>query len=381
MPAGACPRKGSMSHAPTQQVFSPPMSARVTRPLVELRPADHLHQLREPWTALAREGDSVFATWEFSNTWWKHFGGGRELRLLTATGAEGDVVAIVPCYLWKRRPLRIVRFLGNGAGDLLGPVCRPCHRRQIARAVRRLLDRPPWDWDVFVGENLPANESWGSELRGRVLRIEGNPIVRLGEGFDEYLLGRSANFRQQVRARDRRLRDGYVVRFRLSVDPDALDNDLDTLFLLHKQRFGTQSALSEAHTAFHREFAHIALQQGWLRLWLLELDGRPVAAFHGFRYGGIESFYQSGREPEFEHESLGMMMLTHAIREAAEDGVRTFALLRGHEPYKYRFATEDDGLATVCTTRSPIAGAMVRVLEATRSSGRARRLLRRRLDI
>jgi len=346
-----------------------------------LRAVERLGDLRDQWTALACQGDSVFATWEFASIWWKHFGHGRQLRTAAVVGAEHEVIAIIPCYLWKRRPLRVVRFLGNGAGDILGPICRPDHRPHIAETVRRVLDRPLWDWDVFVAENLPGGEPWAGRLHGRALRREGNPVVRLHGDFDDYLRRRSANFRQQVRARDRRLRNRHAVHFRLADDADRLDDDLDTLFRLHRRRFGSRSALTDAHMAFHREFARVALEHGWLRLWILELDRRPVAAFHGFRYGGVEGFYQSGREPGFDRESLGTVMLTHAIRSAADEGVRTFALLRGHERYKYRFATEDHGLDTVCATRGPVAGAALGVLDTLKASAAARNLLRRRLDI
>jgi CelD/BcsL family acetyltransferase involved in cellulose biosynthesis len=346
-----------------------------------MEPVDSLEAVREPWTELARHEQNVFATWEFASTWWKHFGRGR--RLLTVAGIDSadEVAAIFPCYLWKRRPLRVVRLLGNGAGDVLGPICRPDQRPTIAAAVRRLLDRPAWDWDVFVGENLPGQEPWASHLQGRVLRHEGNPVARLTGSFDDYLRGRSANFRQQVRARDRRLHDRYVVRFRLCTDPDRLDRDLDTLFLLHQRRFGKHSAFTGSRSGFHREFAHVALERGWLRLWILELDGRCVAGSYGFRYGGVESYYQSGREPALDRESLGMVMLTHAMRSAAADGIRSYGLLRGQERYKYRFATEDHGLDTVCATRGRAAAAALSVLETIKSSRGARTRLRSRLDI
>ena len=87
------------------------------------------------------------------------------------------------------------------------------------------------------------------------------------------------------------------------------------------------------------------------------------------------------REPGFDRESLGTVMLTHAIRTAAADGVRTFSLLRGHEGYKYRFATEDHGLDSVCIPRGAAAAAAVSVLQTIKSSGGVRNLLRGRLDI
>ena len=199
---------------------------------------------------MAQHGQNVFATWEFASTWWKHFGRGRTLLTVAGIDAAGEVAAIFPCYLWKRRPLRVVRFLGNGAGDVLGPICQPEQRPYMAEAVRRLLDRPLWDWDVFVGENLPGDEPWASHLQGRVLRHEGNPVARLTGTFDDYLRGRSANFRHQARARERRLRDRYTVRFRLCTDPDRLDRDLDTLFRLHLRRFGKHSAFTGGRRGF-----------------------------------------------------------------------------------------------------------------------------------
>jgi CelD/BcsL family acetyltransferase involved in cellulose biosynthesis len=372
-----------MSPAQTQQPSPPPALAPVERPPSALRMdcIDSLFAVREPWTALARHGQSVFATWEFASTWWKHFGRRRTLLTVAAIDSADELVAILPCYLWKSRPLRVVRFLGNGAADVLGPVCRPDQRPYMAGAVRGLLDRAPWDWDVFVGENLPGDEPWAAHLQGRVLRHEGNPVARLPGSFDDYLRGRSANFRRQARARDRRLFDRYAVRFRLCTDPDRLDRDLDTLFLLHRRRFGKHSSITGKRSGFHREFAHVALEQGWLRLWILELDGRCVAGLYGFRYGGAESYYQSGREPALHRESLGMVMLTHAIRSAAADGIQTFSLLRGQEGYKYRFATEDHGLDTVCTTRGRAAAAALSVFETIMSSRGARTRLGRRLDI
>ena len=311
----------------------------------------------------------------------EHFGGGRRLLTVGCLDRGGNLFAILPLYLWKRRPLRVIRFLGNGAGDVLGPVCRPERRADAARALRRLLDVAPWDWEVFVGENLPGNQGWAGRLGGRVVRREGNPVLRLTGGFEEFLDGRSPNFRQQVRARERRLARRYDVRYRLSTDPGRLDDDLDILFRLHDARFGADSAFAGPRTAFHRAFAHLALQRGWLRLWLPELDGRPAAVEYGFRSGGVECFYQSGRDSGFDRESLGMAILAHTIRSGVEDGIQEFGFLRGHEWYKYRFANEDDGLESLCLVRGPTAKAALAVVQTMRSSAIARKALRGPLDM
>ena len=39
-------------------------------------------------------------------------------------GRDGQLVAVLPLYMWSGRPLRVARFIGHGPGDALGPVCR-----------------------------------------------------------------------------------------------------------------------------------------------------------------------------------------------------------------------------------------------------------------
>jgi CelD/BcsL family acetyltransferase involved in cellulose biosynthesis len=122
----------------------------------------------------------------------------------------------------------------------------------------------------------------------------------------------------------------------------------------------------------------VAAGQGWLRLWFLEVDGEAVAALYGFRFAGIESYYQAGRDPAWNHHRVGFVLLAHAIREAAQDGVAEYRLLRGAEDYKLRFAVADPGLETVAVARGPLARAALPALAAARvAPGPLGRLARR----
>src|SRR4029453_2241837 len=96
-----------------------------------------------------------------------------------------------------------------------------------------------------------------------------------------------------------------------------LPSALDILFRLHALRWPEGSAF-QAKEAFHREGAAIGLDHGWTRLWLLELDGEAVAAWYGLRFAGTESYYQAGRDPAWDHRSVGFVLLAHTIRSAFE---------------------------------------------------------------
>jgi CelD/BcsL family acetyltransferase involved in cellulose biosynthesis len=328
---------------------------------LSLEVAGELDPLRELWTKLAERGRNLFATWEWASTWWRHYGRDHPLRVVVVRRA-GEPVGLLPLYQWRRRPLRILRFLGHGPGDELGPVGHPDDGVLLARALRRSLHR--LDADLLLAEQLPRGQDWGALLGGRRLAGESSPVVRFGPGgWGAYLGARSANFREQVRRRARKLAREHKVGFRLSDGSRDLDRDLDTLFRLHAARWAdTTNFLADA--AFHRAFLPVAAEQGWLRLWFLEVDGEAVAALCCFRFAGTESYYQAGRDPAWSAYRVGFVLLAHAIRQAADDGIAEYRLLRGGEDYKLRFAVADPGLETVAVARGPLAGAALPALAA-----------------
>ena len=334
---------------------------------------------REDWDRLAEASGNPFLTWEWAAAWWPVYGTDESaLRLFRCRDAGGEVVALLPTYLSRTGPLRTLRFVGHGAADVQGPVCAPERVPAAAAALLDLARRPEGRCDVLLAERTPVPHAMDGLLHGTVVDGDANPELRLPPTWDEYLAQSSKNFRDQIRRRERKLFREHDAAFRLCDDPERLDDDLSTLFRLHEARWeeGVTTAFAPDRERVHRDFARRALDRGWLRLWILEADGQAVAAWLGFRYGGAEWYYQSGRDPDWERQSVGFVLMAHTIRSALEDGVRVYRLLRGGEAYKSRFSNADDGLQTVALTRT-VAG-----FGALAGAGAARRLppdLRRRV--
>ena len=305
-----------------------------------VEPVARPEELHEEWDALAAATGSAFATWSFHRTWWEHYGRGRTLEVSAARRADGSLAAILPLYRWRERP-QVLRFVGEGVGDELGPITAPEERALAAEALREAVSGR-----LLLGERLPG-QGWDAAVGGSLVLREGSPLVHLGEGsWDEFLARRSANFRQQLRRRERALVRDHDARFRLTSSPDELERDFSSLVDLHRRRWHDNTSFLR-HERFHRAFAARALDEGLLRLWHLEIEGTPVAAWLGYRVGRVESFYQAGRDPAWDPASVGLVLLAHSIRAALEDGLDEYRFLRGAEPYKYRFADEDPGLETI----------------------------------
>jgi CelD/BcsL family acetyltransferase involved in cellulose biosynthesis len=254
----------------------------------------------------------------------------------------------VPLVIVHGRYVRKARFLGYGAANELGPIGAV---EESAEALRLALDTTRGEWDVFHGESLPGT-GWPERLGATLVWQEGSPVVTgPWPSWDEYLATRSHNFRGELRRKERRLLEQGLVPRDVS-EQDELERALDSLFELHRRRWGDEaSPFFAGLEAFHRAFSRVAFDRGWLRLRLLELDGRIVSVTHGFRFGEAEWSYQFGRDPSFDHGSLGLVASAQAIREAFAEGAREFKLGPGRQDYKLRFATADPGLETVGIAR------------------------------
>jgi len=339
----------------------------------------NIEEVREPWERLGNRSGNPFLSWEWASTWWRYFGKDANLRVKVCEEPGGTVVALLPLYKTSFHRVPALRFIGHGPGDQLGPVCAPEDRAVAEQALRGLVHGSPVGAALLIAEGLPGNEGWDRLLGGAILDQSPSPVLAArGLSWEQFLGSRSRNFRQQVRSRERRLAEAHDLAFRLA-DHATIDADFEVLVRLHESRWeGTSSVFAGNQRAFQRDVARAMLGAGRLRLWVLELDGEPVAAWEGFRMGGAEWYYQSGRDARFDRERPGFVLLCHTIREALSDGLDEYRFLLGGEGYKDRFANSDPGLISIAAPTS-VLGRSVLGAHGTRRLVRAtaRKLARR----
>jgi CelD/BcsL family acetyltransferase involved in cellulose biosynthesis len=306
--------------------------------------------VRSEWHDLAERGGNVFMSWEWAAAWRRHLGGRFSLVTLLLRRADGTAQAVVPLYLERTRPLPVLRFVGAGPSDELGPVCAPEDRAATATLLGRHFGRVLPGGGLLLAERLGCRPPIAEPLGGTVVHRAASPVLEIaGRSFEDYLVSRSSNFRSQLRRSERRLVREHRLEYRLTTDPERLAYDMETLIDLHHRRWpnGEADAFAGPRRAFHLDFARNALNNGWLRLWTMDLDGRPAAAWYGLRFGGVDHYYQSGRDPRLAPLKVGFVLLAHTIRSAFEDGMSEYRFGLGNEAYKGRFCSHDPGLETV----------------------------------
>jgi CelD/BcsL family acetyltransferase involved in cellulose biosynthesis len=309
--------------------------------------------MRGEWDDLLTASDSasVFLSWEWMNTWWKHLAEDRRLNLL-ALRRDGELVALAPLALrsarWRRLlPFTALEFLGTGTVgsdylDLL--VRRDCERPALDVLAQHLADSGLMLELSRVNRNGAHASALARGLtqRGWVYTLSATdvcPYVDLtGLDWDSYLAGLGPSHRYNVRRRLRKLRQRWRVRFERAEREEQRHEAFQHLVRLHRLRWhelGQPGAFpDDALLALHEEFTRLALGRGWLRLFVLSADDQPVAALYGLRYGGAFHFYQSGFDPQWRKHSVGLVTMALTIRHAQEEGAASFDFLRGDEAYK-----------------------------------------------
>jgi CelD/BcsL family acetyltransferase involved in cellulose biosynthesis len=355
---------------------------------------ERFEQLREDWNELLRAScsDNLFLTFEWLHAWWRHLGEGRQLHVLVARDG-GRLVAAAPCALRPGRLFRRARtleFLGTGmvGSDYLDVLVRHGCEGLAIPALAAALARLGASIDL---RQLPAGSSFGSRLLGALgekrwgvseRETDVCPFIPLaGRSWETYLASLGPGHRYNVGRRTRALQRHEGFYFERVESEDRRRDVLAELFRLHdlrwRDRGGSEAFASPPVRAFHEDVSRTALERGWLRLFALHLDGVTAAVLYAFRYGPVCCFYQSGFDPRYARQSVGLVILGLSIRSAIEEGAAEFDLLHGDEPYKSHWARERRVLARA--QAYPRGGASLVLRAFAGLEGRGRRLARRLL--
>lgn len=354
--------------------------------------------LRQEWDDLlaTSPANCLFLTWEWLYTWWKHLGGRRRLHLFLVRN-RGELAGIAPLaqrppILRRLLPFPALEFLGTGTvgSDHLDVIAGSGKEHPVSEALASA-----WDGTSLALELAQVNRTASLaaalvhrlEHRGWAFRDSATelcPVIDLaGHSWESYVGTLGSAHRYNFQRRLRNLEKRFKTRLELAHTEAERRLALETLVALHTHRWdargGSDAFGSRALLSFHDEVTQLALERGWLRLFVLRLDGKPAAALLGYRYGQTFSFYQSGFDPAFAKDSVGLVMMGLAIRWAIEEGATEYDFLHGAEPYKFHWMPAVRELARYDLFPPGIRGAVCQRIAI--ASGRIRRTARQLLGV
>lgn len=338
--------------------------------MIELRTHDGIPggSLRTDWELLVDDDPdaTIFHTPRYLDVWERMLGERTAPRVRTIH-RDGRLVGVVAEGLERlgspTGPTEVLRYLGGGdVTDYRGPIARPEDRDDVMGAyVDALAD--DLDWDELVAGGMAADTAWPDALQRHADRVgfeviestveDVCPRVDLADGYDAYLAGLPGKQRHELRRKARKLaRDAGELRMVDVPSADVVER-LDEFFDMASENESAKAGFfrKEPMREFFRELAREFAEEGIFRLHMLQVGGRPGAATISLVHGREWGLYNSAFDPTLRLLAPGMVQVGQLIETAASEGHTVFDLLRGDEPYKYRFGAVDRQLRRLTLQR------------------------------
>jgi CelD/BcsL family acetyltransferase involved in cellulose biosynthesis len=324
------------------------------------RALEDLDKLRVAWEELLAQSpqSSIFSTWEWLTTWWRAFGADQQLHVLAFEDASSQLVGLAPLSLIKRRSLgktwTILQLMGDGSDDSdnLDLVVAPGYAPAVVQSLLVYLEDHSDLWDLCELNTIPLNSPAASVLitslveRRWVHTCVQTPCcqIRLPDHWDTYFKQLPSAMRKNYSYYLRRFEKRPNFRiYRCSRQIDLLQA-LPALFELHQKRWCSKgkpgSFSSEKRRGFYQELSSVLLSRSWLEFWVLEVEGRPIAADYGFRYDNVVYALQAGFDPSEHANSPGFCLKGAMLKALIESGVRHYDFLAGFTKSKARWNTQ-----------------------------------------
>lgn len=290
------------------------------------------------WRELERATNPPpFQTYEWARAWFEEVAQDCVPWLITVAGPPGG---LLPLALFRFGPLKVLRLMGQGISDYLGPLV-PGGDPEVVRALAARVAAERGRWDLLDLGGLWASVSERSALAaglGRSCRSEPGdicPIVDTRRGWEDYLGGRSKDFRSELRRCGRKIESyGEVAAGR---EPPSVDL-LDELEAVDRASWKWKHGQSFLRDPRLRRFLQRLLLDGRIRseLWTCRVDGTLTAYLIALVRERVRYTYLTAYHPAYS--GAGVFLLGRIARASFEEGFSELDLLGGDHVHKLRWA-------------------------------------------
>lgn len=352
---------------------------------------ERLAAIQNEWRSLERATRNVFPfrTPEWTAAWWTHFADDRRalkdsLFVRAVRSPSGELVGIAPLIRTEKPGFGLLRarfleFVGPDGSitELTGVLCHPEWERAVFQALVEHLRGCAHDWDCIRWTGLrPGDGSQVIEGAGGFTWLESWPnyLLGLSPSWEELHARLPRNLKESLRKCFNSLkRDGLRHELEIARSPEKIAVGLEHFFRLHRER--AQMAGTVRHRDFFRairaqEFLRDVCRRlaarGAVRLFLLRVEGKIVAARIGFVLEDSLYLYYSGYDPAYGRYSVMTTLLAGAVRSAIEEGLTTVNLSFGKDVSKTRWRPIEivywDGIQIAPTRRARVAMGIYKIL-------------------
>jgi CelD/BcsL family acetyltransferase involved in cellulose biosynthesis len=313
-----------------------------------------IETVKERWDEILDKltSDSPFSTYEWLSTWWRHFGKKKRLLCLLFQ-KKGELIGIAPLFskleITKGCPVRTIYFLGSPVSDradfILGK-----DGAEVLKRFFQFLQEEYRKWDMMVLEQLPEDSvsvgmlryfSKKSGLYFESFEQTKCPYIPLTKELSQQMERRGKQAVKDVRRKYRRLQDVGKVGFSRSI----VHKDINEVIKIAREvdlkshKYPDKTLFTNPQmSSFLKEVAQVFSEKKWFDFSVLSLNDIPIAYEIGFRYKNKLFSYTASYDERYARFSPGIGLMYRVIQDSIDLGLKEYDLLRGDQPYKWRWA-------------------------------------------
>jgi len=318
--------------------------------------------LREQWNALAdvSETGTVFLRHEWFDAAWQWLANDCERLILLVSRAD-RLIGIWPLVTRRRTQRKIgitaVEFLSVPDTQVCDAICAPRDHAEVVNALFGYLRDHGQSWDTVELTKLPSGSltaGYLAEARGQgvasfeVTTDGSNPQVALDATWADYYATRSRRLKKGNNLVANRLKkkfDDIDMRWIRagSADEQLVSEALETAVSLSGRSWKRKTGNSLDHSgpnAFISKLTAHALAEGWLSIWVLELDGRPAAMEYQLAFRGDVHALRGDFDDEFSSLSPGTFLNWRLLERLFDEDQKCYHMGPGDNAYKLRWAEQ-----------------------------------------
>ncbi len=347
------------------------------------RTVDELHALSSEWNSVLERSRSntIFLTWQWLSTWLAVCGSPLQLFVIAIRDENRRLVGIAPFYKSEYRLFGAIhssclRIIGddNTAAEYGNFIVDRLTENDVLAQMMNVLHQHREEWDFVWLHDFPQ---WSAGSRVVVDTIDQSQLslrgrtkpfsyLPLPDTFEDFLANASANQRRSMKRADQDILQMQSAHIAEPSNDEDLAAALLILTELHQKRWnqlGQRGSFAKLPMLkkFHDLFASRALNEGWLKLYILQIDGRPIAAQYGFIYNDVFSQLLEGIDPDYS-AGAGSALRVHVIQNLCNRGVSEYDFLGGYSSHKKRWGALERSGCDLFVTNKRLASLSLQAL-------------------
>jgi CelD/BcsL family acetyltransferase involved in cellulose biosynthesis len=280
-------------------------------------------------------------------------------------------------------PVKLLTFVDHPETQVADVLCaaKPEAEEAFLHLIRHLVREGSSDWDVLALNKIPIGSSMmqllkavqpSSVMRPQLRSDHKVLIIPLRGTWEEYLSARSARFRKTLRNVANRIKRIGRVEVKRYAGAGHVGDAMAKLFSVAdaswKLSSGVAITSSKGRTRFFEDLFRAAVTAEGLRIWIVEVDGRPIASETQVEDGRTVYALRSDYDERYADSSPGAYLQTEILKSLFASGLQEYNFGVGLNPYKARWTDQHVPLMSFRLYNERFYGRLLRSLDRCKVS-------------